>query len=270
VTRDSVPIASRDNPRLKAVRALHERRGRAQQRAYLVEGVTLLLDALAAGVRPSLVLRDDSRLSAAQQAALEVALAPHQPVVQPVAAAAFRVAATTDTPQGVLAVVPMPPAEAVPPPQPRDLFLIADRVQDPGNLGTMLRAAEGAGVRCVLTTPGTVDLFSPKVVRAGMGAHFRLALAAEVPWPRIRALVGASLPVLGADSAAGRAYDAIDWTAGAALVIGNEAGGLSPEARAAVTDSITIPLAAPVESLNAAIAAAVILFEAARQRRQAS
>jgi TrmH family RNA methyltransferase len=176
--------------------------------------------------------------------------------------------AETDSPQGIAAILPLPPAGALPPLRPRDLILIADRVQDPGNLGAMLRAAEGAGARCVATTPDTVDLFNPKVVRAAMGAHFRLALASDAPWPTLAAWVGgAGLPLLGADRAAARPYDAIDWPGGGAVVIGNEAGGLSAAARSAVDDLIAIPLADPVDSLNAAVAAAVILFEAARQRR---
>lgn len=260
-------IASRDNPRIKAVRALHERRGRAEQGAYLVEGVTLLLDALVSGVRPRLVLLDDARLSEEQRAALTTALAPQARVVQRVTPAVLRSVADTETPQGVVAVVPLPERGAVPRLRPRDLVLIADGLHDPGNLGAMLRAAEGAGARCVLTTLGTVDAFGPKVVRAGMGAHFRLGLATEVAWPQIRAAVGDGLPLLGADRAARRPYDAIDWTQGGGLVIGNEASGLSPAGRAAVDDTISIPLQGRVESLNAALAAAVILFEAARQRR---
>ena len=263
------PITSRDNARLRAIRALAERRGREAQRAYAVEGVTLVLEALAAGIEPILVLRDDSRLSAARQQELDQVLARHDTVTQPVTTAAFRAVAETETPQGVLAVLPLPPSGQAPPPRPNDLYLIVDRVQDPGNLGTMLRAAEGAGVRCVVTTPGTVDLFNPKVVRAGMGAHFRLPLAPEMPWPRVQQVIGQVLPLLGADASARRAYDAIDWSQGAALVIGNEAAGLGDEARATVSDLIAIPLHGKVESLNAGIATAVILFEAARQRRQA-
>jgi TrmH family RNA methyltransferase len=94
-----------------------------------------------------------------------------------------------------------------------------------------------------------------------------LALAVDVPWPALAVALGDAVPLLGADSAAPRRYDEVEWTRGGALVVGNEAGGLSDAARAAVTDFIAIPLAPPVDSLNAAIAAAVILFEAARQRR---
>jgi TrmH family RNA methyltransferase len=262
------PITSRDNPRIKAARALRERRGREEQRAYLIEGVTLLLDALAAGQRPLLVLRDDTRLSAVHRATLDAALAPLAEIVQPVGPAAFRAVAETETPQGVAAILPLPPAATLPPLRPRDLILVADRIQDPGNLGAMLRAAEGAGARGVVTTPGAVDLYNPKVVRAAMGAHFRLQTATDAPWPALAAWVGAAgLPLLGADRAADRSYGEVDWRQGGAVVIGNEAGGLSAAARAAVDGLIGIPLAAPVDSLNAAVAAGVILFEAARQRR---
>jgi TrmH family RNA methyltransferase len=260
-------ITSRDNALIKSVRALHDRRARREQRAYLTEGLTLVLDALASGVQPRVILRDDSRLTAEQQARLDRALAPYNTIVQPVGPAAFRAAAATETPQGVLAVVPMPPVDDLPKPAPRDLMLIVDAVQDPGNLGTMLRAAEGAGVHWAVTTRGTVDLFSPKVVRAAMGAHFRLRLAGDVAWTDLRSRLGEHYAVVGTDSDAPDAYDTFDWTQGAAIIVGNEATGLSAEARAACTALVAIPLHWPVESLNAAVAAAVILFEAARQRR---
>jgi TrmH family RNA methyltransferase len=261
------PITSRDNPLVKRVRALQTARGRSEQGAYLIEGVTLLLDALARGQRPQLVLRDESRLSPAHRAALDEALAHHQAAVRLVGPSAFRAMATTETPQGVAAVLPLPPLGALEAPRPGDLCLIADGLQDPGNLGAVLRAAAGAGVGLVLTTPGTVDPFAPKVMRAGMGAHFRLRLAPAVTWSTIEAVIGTVLPLLGAEAGAARAYDAVDWRAGGALVIGNEAAGLSAAARAALDDTIAIPLLGGVESLNAAQAAAVILFEAARQRR---
>ncbi len=260
------PISSRDNPRIKAVRALHDRRARREQGVYLVEGVTLLLDALQAGIQPTLVLRDDTRLYPAARAVLDPALAPLDDIVQPVGPAAFRAVADTEAPQGVVAVVPLP-AAAPPAVAAGDLVLIADRIHDPGNLGTMLRAAEGAGVRWALTTAGTVDPFSPKVVRAGMGAHFRLPIAADLPWSRLAPLIGGRLRLLGADAGARRTYDEVDWRPGGVLVIGSEAGGLSDEALDYVDDTIAIPLQGRVESLNAAVAAAVILFEAARQRR---
>jgi TrmH family RNA methyltransferase len=170
------------------------------------------------------------------------------------------------TPQGILAVFPIPgpnPAEGDAPP----LVLILDRLRDPGNLGTLLRAAAGSGVSAVYLAPGTVDPWNPKAVRGGMGAHFRLPIMA------LDAVVLAQLQErlphrVVASTEAERAYDAIDWWEPAALVIGGEAEGVGRELRAWGNEEAGIPLAQGVESLNAAVAGAVILFEAARQRRR--
>lgn len=169
------------------------------------------------------------------------------------------------TPQGILAVFPIPtPASATDDASP--LALILDRLRDPGNLGTLLRAAAGAGVSVVYLTPESVDPWNPKAVRAGMGAHFRVPIA-QLDAATLADL-RARLPLRVAASAdAARPYDTVDWTGPAALVIGGEAEGVGPELRAWASEDVAIPLAGGVESLNAAVAGAVILFEAARQRR---
>jgi len=179
--------------------------------------------------------------------------------------------AHTETSQGILAVVPVP---SLPLPDAPNLVLIADGLRDPGNLGTLLRTAAAAGVDAVLLGPGTVDATNPKVVRAAMGAHFRVALRAldwagiaelaESPGPERRS--APPLAVWIADAAGAVDYAAVDWTAPAALIIGGEAAGPSPEAKALAGGTLRIPLASGMESLNAATAAAVILFEARRQR----
>lgn len=230
----------------------------------------MVLEALAAGLDPLLVVRDDSRLSIEQRRRLDSALTRLSRRCVDTTPTIFRSLTTTESPQGILAVLPLPTPVVPPTPQPGDLVLIADAIQDPGNLGTILRTAAGAAVRWVWTTPGTVDAYAPKVVRSAMGAHFRLSIMVEVTWPDLRAHLSPHLPIFGATSHAGQPYDAIDWRRGGAIVIGNEALGLAEAARLAVDTLITIPLAGGVESLNAATAAAVILFEAARQRRRAS
>jgi TrmH family RNA methyltransferase len=169
------------------------------------------------------------------------------------------------TPQGILAVFPFPS----PDPAPGDsssLILILDRLRDPGNLGTLLRAAAGAGVSAVYLSSESVDPWNPKVVRAGMGAHFRLPIADLTP-EMLDDLQGRLPRRVIASAEAKVPYDRIDWTGPAALVIGGEAEGVGPELRAWGSDLARIPLAHDVESLNAAVAGAVILFEAARQRR---
>jgi TrmH family RNA methyltransferase len=137
-------------------------------------------------------------------------------------------------------------------------------VRDPGNLGTILRAAAAAGTETVLLSSDCVDAYNPKVLRAGMGAHFRIAVAA-LDWAQITDTC-AGLPVYLADSAGDVRYDRVDWRERWALIIGGEAHGAGAQAADMAQTRIFIPMHAATESLNAAMAASVILFEAQRQR----
>ena len=146
-----------------------------------------------------------------------------------------------------------------------DPVLILDSLKDPGNLGACLRVAAASSCSLVILTPGCVDPFSPKVIRGGMGAHARLQII-DSGWDEVKKICrGRS--VWAADANGDHSYDAISWTSPTALIIGSETAGLSAEARAVANGIVTIPLANNVESLNAAVACGVILFEAARQRR---
>ena len=252
------PIASPANPTALRVRGLLTRRDRrAEEGAFVVEGRRAIADALAAGARPQLLLLREGE---------PVPDLPDGVPTRFVAPKVFDALSDVAAPQGVLAVFPLP--DPTPPPSDAPLVLIVDRLRDPGNLGTLLRAATGAGVTTVYLGPETVDPFNPKVVRAGMGAHFRLPLR---PLDDV-ALAGlrAGLPLRAAtDAAAALPYDAVDWQGPAAVIVGSEADGVGPEAAALATVRCAIPLAAGVESLNAAVAGAIVLFEAARQRRRA-
>jgi TrmH family RNA methyltransferase len=166
----------------------------------------------------------------------------------------------TQTPQGVLAVVPFVSLEPRP-----GLLLILDGIRDPGNLGTILRSAESAGVGQVLLAPGTVDPYNPKVVRGAMGAHLRLPVHSQ-DWPTIGKRAGDRAVWL-ADAASETAYHEVDWTRPCALIVGGEAFGTGQEATELATGRVSIPMTGGTESLNAAMAATIILFEAARQRR---
>lgn len=168
----------------------------------------------------------------------------------------------TATPQGILLVLPPP---ALPPRQPAGWVLILDQLRDPGNLGTIMRAAWAAGVAQLLLPPGTVDLTNPKVVRAGMGAHFYVP-ARRAPWEAVREIV-AGYRVWLAEAGRGTPYEAVDWRGDVALIVGGEATGAGAEARAlAAGRCVYIPMAPGVDSLNAAMATSILLFEAARQR----
>jgi len=176
---------------------------------------------------------------------------------------------TTRTPQPVLAVARFGPAAldvVVAAARDRSALVVVG-VSDPGNLGTILRSAEAAGLGGVVVAGDAVDVRSPKVVRASAGSVFGLPVAV-VPdaLPALGALRAAGVVTVGAVARGGDAPDGIGLGRGAALVLGNEAHGLDPALTAAVDRLVTIPMAGPTESLNVAMAATVLCFEAARQR----
>lgn len=266
-------VTSLDNPTVKLARSLARRRDRQRERAFLVEGMRALAEAFAAGAVPRAVFVEREAFGqGAAQDRLLVALTElredgpgrHTRVLE-VTPQVLAAVTETETPQGIAAVFAFP--EQIAPPTGTPLIVIADGVRDPGNLGTMLRTALGSGATAVYTTPATVDLYNPKVVRAAMGAHFRLALRSNVGWEALDEVLGGCEAVWGADAGGEVVYTEADWAVPTALVIGSEDRGISPDGRERCSEMLAIPLAGGLESLNAAVASAVILFEAARQRR---
>lgn len=177
--------------------------------------------------------------------------------------------ADTQTPQGILFAVRQPRYTLnrmldVPSP----LLMILESIQDPGNLGTIIRTGEGAGVTGVIITGQTVDLFNPKTIRATMGSVFRVpCLYAESLREVIEMLRGRGIHVYAAHLAGKKYYDSFSFLEGTAFLIGNEGNGLSAEAAGLAEEFVRIPMAGQVESLNAAVAASLLMYEAQRQRR---
>ena len=258
-------ITSSSNSRVKEARKLQNRRQRQVTGRLLLEGVRLVGDALQSGILPELVFFAPDVLSANSQGARLLAQLQNVGIeCLACTEAVFATLAETVTPQGLAAIMPIPQLSA--PTQPT-FTLILDQVRDPGNAGTLLRSAEAAGVELVLCGPETVDPFNDKVVRAGMGAHFRLPLRTCPDWPSVQSWLIPEQKLYVAQADAAILYDQVDWRQPAALIVGGEAMGASVAARAAA-QPIAIPMQGKVESLNAALAGAIILFEAARQRRQ--
>lgn len=259
-------ITSVQNPRIQAVRRLQAQvKARREERAFVVEGVRLVEEALEAGwqVRQAFYTLD---LSDRGQALVEQFLKNNVPIEQ-VSNSVMEAASDTRSPQGVLAVVGMDILELSPT---ADFLLVGDGLRDPGNLGTLLRTSAAAGAQGVLLTPGTVDPFSPKVVRAAMGAHFRLPVL-TLDWASIQELLhpkgqGKRFQVFLADSAGGLVYTQADFTRPTALIVGGEAEGAGTPAQELADSLVHIPMPGKMESLNAAVAAAVLLFEVVRQR----
>jgi RNA methyltransferase, TrmH family len=258
-------ITSPDNAHVKHVRSLHKKRARYRDKRYLLEGLRLVGHALDAGYRPALAFYTEEFASGPGQDLVRALHEADIPAWITTPAVMERLADTV-TPQGIVAVLPIPD----PPPLPPDasLLLVLDEIRDPGNLGTILRTAQAARVDAVLLTPGCVDPYAPKVVRAGMGAQISLALHPDTPWEAVLRLTAGTRRVLAEPTAPLTLWE-WDWTEPTTLIVGGEAHGAGPEARAAAEARLRLPMAEEVESLNAAIATAVFLFEARRQRHNA-
>ena len=222
------------------------RSSRSDEGAFVVEGAVLIAEAVAAGwqveaefVAPDTVFISDAPIFELAEGVLE------------------RVA-STERPQPNLAVVRIP--ERVASLDGLSFVVVADQLNDPGNLGTILRSSEAAGVEAVVLTPGSVDPFNPKVVRASAGALFHVPVVAAA-LDDVRA---AGLRLIGTSSHQGASHTDADWSGRVAIVLGNEAHGLPDDAD--VDDWVKIEHRGRAESLNVAMAATILCFEAARQR----
>jgi TrmH family RNA methyltransferase len=260
-------ITSPSNPRISKVRALQTARGRKKSGLFLMEGPNLFEALLAAQIVPYEVYYQPELLFQS------LAGVPPSALIE-VSERVIEAISDTQTSQGIVCVLPFDALDHVRIQARRGsayrpALLILDTLTDPGNMGTILRTALAADVERVLLTPGCVDYYSPKVVRAAAGAHLMLPVETDLSWAtigeRVAAHCGQAPRVLLAEASSPTRYYDLDLTQPFALIIGNEAHGPSQTARALSTHSLSIPLASGVESLNAAIATGIILYEAVRQ-----
>ncbi len=255
-------ITSPSNEKIKFAHSLARKKERAAAQQFLLEGARLIQEAVSAGSHPALTFYERAAFQAdARLRALIVAWEKEKREVYEVNAQVMRALSDTETPQGIAAVFPLP--QISPPSNPR-LTLILDRVRDPGNLGTMLRTAWAANVNSILLAPETADAFNPKVVRAAMGAHFHLHIA-SASWEEIAQQLKNIPRIYLSDAASATSYTRADWSAPCALIVGGEAEGASEEARKISTATLSIPMPGNAESLNAAVATGILLFEAVRK-----
>ena len=280
-------ITSAANPRIKRLTALQQKhRERERERAYAAEGVRLFSDTPQELIEEVFLteklLSDDPGIAAKLQGC-RAFLIPESLLEK---------VSDTRSPQGVIFTVKMreyaerdllggwdPDADlsagaagansasgkaSVAP-----LLLVLEDIRDPGNLGTMFRSAEAAGVTGILMSAGTADIYQPKAVRSTMSAVYRVPHRyTDDLCGDIERLKDMGITVFAADLKAAKAYDTYNYVKPSAILIGNEAHGLTPEVAAAAGRSIIIPMCGGIESLNAAVAASVLMFEAARQRRK--
>ncbi len=265
MTTQPTLVTSRANARVKQLRAAFAGNARLSGGLVALEGETLLREALGSGLPlKTIFLSERVAPPAWLPRGVELLL---------LAEDVFNGAVDTQHPQGIAALLVPPiwkmesllPAKSACDKAP--LLLVAAGLQDPGNLGTLVRSAEAFGATAVLTTPGTVSEWNPKALRASAGSVFRVPVV-EIDAVHLVALKSQGIRLIAAvapDSDSDSVFDA-DLTKSCALMIGNEGAGLSPELLALADARITIPMPGRVESLNAAVAGSLLLYEASRQR----
>jgi len=258
-------LESARNPRLSLVRKLALRRHREKAGLFVAEGPHAAEAALDAGARARDVFCTEGFLE--HHPGLAERLERCDWPVWTVSEGVMRGLATTEHSQGLLCVVERLPDAAEPLPGPGLLALALEGVGDPGNLGSLLRAAHAAGATVVILGPGCCDRFNAKAVRASAGALFRVAAMATEDLAGLlgRLHEGGARVVVGDPKGDRRVWDS-DLRSPLALVVGSEAHGLSPAVRAVADETVGIPMPGGAESLNAAAAAAVLLYEVVRQR----
>ena len=248
-------LTSLKNPKVASWRSLKDKKGREEQNAFLVEGVRMVREALASSftVR-TVLLREDYEPDFPIPENIPVFL-----LSDPV----FRSVCDTKTPQGIAAVLSLQAKEAS-----GARLLALDGVQDPGNVGTIIRTADAAGFDGVLFSPDCADLFSPKVLRSTMGSIFRLGFSFPASLPdALEQLKSEGYSVLSSQLDGAPFYDRKDVSSSFVLVIGNEGNGVSDPVKAAATHRLRLPMRGGAESLNAAVAAGIMMYDLTREER---
>jgi TrmH family RNA methyltransferase len=256
-------LTSLQNPLVKSIRRLHQGKGRRSQQQFLLEGTHLIQEALATDYPLAIVCYTPDW--AINHGPIASALEQRADRVEPVSEAVLEAMATTQHPDGVLAVAPQ--ILRLPDPAINTIGLVVETLQDPGNLGTIIRTAVATGVEGLWLSADSVAPDHPKVLRASAGQWFRLPMAVDhdlgaqlTNWQQ------GGVQLVATSSHATLDYWAIDFTQPTILVLGNEGAGLSESLQNQATVKVRIPMMGGVESLNVGVSAALLLYEAQRQR----
>jgi TrmH family RNA methyltransferase len=264
----SQPITSTQNQRVKDLVRLRERRERDGSGLFLIEGYRELARALEAGVvLIDLYVCPQLYLGGNEPTLIDAITSAGVPLTE-LSEGAFRKVSYRDRPEGLLGVARQSPATLDRLPQTlTPLILVVESIEKPGNLGTMLRTADAAGVSAVVVCDPATDPYNPNVVRASLGTLFTVPLAIATTSDTIEWLAGRGIRSVATIPGARLAIWDADLTGALALVVGSEQYGLSPTWRRQADLEVGLPMAGSADSLNAAMAAGIALFEAVRQRR---
>jgi TrmH family RNA methyltransferase len=264
------PVSSRQNALVKDLRKAFSQGQPTDQGCIAIEGLRIIEEAIRSGLRFQAVFLSESARSHSTR--LLPQISSHTEILQ-LPDDVFRSAVDTETPQGVAALVKLKPAkleDLIEQVSDDLLLVVVAGIQDPGNLGTIIRSAEAFGSRGVLLGEKTVSHANGKVVRASAGSLFREPIVHVKLEETIALLKSRGVRVVAGSSHKGRPLDQVDLAGPLALIIGNEGAGVPPEIQTQADELVTIPHSQRVESLNAGIASSILLYETARQRTEKS
>ncbi|MTI56466.1 TrmH family RNA methyltransferase [Geosporobacter ferrireducens] len=263
-----VEIFSAENAVIKHIKQLSRRKYRDKHKEYMIEGVRILCDALENRQRIKYAVFCDALYRAAGGENLLKQLAEQGVKVYHTTEKLYGEIAETESPQGIMAILPrIEMCLEQLPKKKNSFYVLLDRIQDPGNLGTIIRTADSAGVDAILLTKGCVDLYNPKTIRATMGSIFHLPIfMLEDSQEGISFLKNNQIKILTTSLDAVSYHYEVDYRQDVVIVVGNEANGVSSTWMDAADALVKIPIPGKAESLNVSVAASIVLYEAVRQR----
>ncbi len=263
-------ITSAQNKVLKEIKALSRKKDRVKSGRFVAEGLRFVISAVEVGAEIDAIVYSDAIYRTDDGSEFIKSLLNQEKYkVLEVEEKLFNELSDTHSPQGILAVVKQPEVNWDKIIKANGFVMILDRLQDPGNLGTIIRTADAAGADGVVLLKGTVDAYNPKVLRSTMGSVFEMPVLEGVSWEEVKDKLKTNGFTIAATALEDSVeYDSMDYTTSTALVIGNEANGISPEVLSESDVKVKIPIVGSAESLNAGVAAAVVMYEVLRQRRK--
>jgi RNA methyltransferase, TrmH family len=256
-----ITIISQDNKIYRMCIQLGQKKYRDRLGLYIAEGEKIVREARNAGLAKTVIIREDYKGELDREDTAFVFMS----------GSLFSKIAQTETSQGIMAIVEEPKLD-------RSAFvnaisakdskvLVLDRLQDPGNIGTIIRTADAAGYAGLIVMKGSGDIFSPKVIRAAAGSLMRMPVyKADNEEEALSILFDANKIIVGTTPEDGVDYHKADWSGGIALLIGNEGNGLSETFKSATHKNVKIPMNKEVDSLNAAVAAGILIYESIKER----
>lgn len=264
-------ITSVQHPDVKLVKALSRRKERKEYGLFVIEGLRFVEEAVGAGAPLVKVYFTKQFLQSERGTELVEKLIGQGVIVQEVSLPVLGKMTDTEQPQGILATVRLSAPALTDFSRAQTFILVCDRIQDPGNMGTIIRTADAAGVQTIFTTIGTVDVYNPKVLRSTMGSIFHVPIFTELTADNvIEILAERGVTPIGTALSAEQAYFTTNFDRPIALWLGSEAAGIEDSVIKKLPELIKIPMPGRAESLNVAVAAGILMFECVRQRSSPS